>query len=140
MTMTERDRLLALAGWVAVFAAPDFDIGHWVTSEPDSDGVIQVPWFEYSAAADAFRAEAAGAGWVVPFDWMAWVGSPEGRRLIDDHGLVAHATAADLSKLLTAIIRGDRFSEGELAGAYESGMLGAIVRRAAELAKAGGAG
>lgn len=140
MTMTERDRLLALARWAAVFAAPDFNIGHWVTSEPDADGVIQVPWFEYSAAADAFRAEAARAGWVVPFDWMAWVGSPEGRRFISDPGLIAHATAADLSKLLTAIIRGDRFSEGEIAGAYESGMLGAIVRRAAELTKAGGAG
>jgi len=38
--------------------------------------------------------------------------------------------------LLTTIIRGDRFSEGELAGAYESGMLRAIVRRAAELAGA----
>ena len=140
MTMTERDRLLALAGWVDRFGAPDFDIGHWVTSEPDADGVIQMPWFDYSAAADAFREECARAGWVVPFDWMAWLGSPDGRRFIEDHSLVAHATAADLSRLLTAIIRGDRFSEGELAGAYESGMLGAIARRAAALAKEGGAG
>ncbi len=134
MTATERDRLLALAAFEPVLTAPGFTIGHWVTTEPDANGVRHMPWFEYSPAADELRRIAASNGWVVPFDWMAWVATPDAQRLIADPGLVANASADDLVKLLTAIIRGDRFSEGELAGAYESGMLLAIVRRAAVLA------
>ncbi len=133
---TERDRLRALAAFEPVLTASGFTIGHWVTSEPDADGVLHMPWFDYSAAADDFRRMAASNGWVVPFDWMAWVATPDAQRLIADPGLVANATADDLVKLITAIIRGDRFSEGELAGACESGMLLAIVRRAAVLAEA----
>jgi Family of unknown function (DUF6508) len=134
--MTDHERLRALAGYEAVLAAPGFTIGHWVAPEPDADGVRQVPWFEYSEAAEMFRSLASANGWVVPFDWMTWAASPAGRRLIGDPGLVADATADDLRKLITAIIRGERFSEGELAGANESGMLEAIVRRAAVLAVA----
>ena len=50
------------------------------------------------------------------------------------HGRVAHATAEQLTKLSTSLVRGDRFSEGTLAWAFESGLLLAIVRRAAALA------
>ena len=35
--------------------------------------------------------------------------------------------------LLTAIIRSDRFTEGSIAGAFESGLLARIARRAASL-------
>jgi hypothetical protein len=118
-----------------VLAAPGFTVGRWVTPAPDANGVLQMPWFEYSAEAEAFWSAVVSDGWVVVFDWMAWVGAPEGRRLIADPGLVAQASSEDLSKLLTAIIRGERFSEGELAGAFESGMLAAILRRAAQLAE-----
>ena len=38
-----------------------------------------------------------------------------------------------LQKLLTALIRQDRFVTGALAGAFESGLLTAIVRRVEQL-------
>jgi uncharacterized protein DUF6508 len=38
-----------------------------------------------------------------------------------------------LAWLLTAIIRSDRFVEGSIAGAFESGLLARIARRAAVL-------
>lgn len=110
MTATERDRLLALAAFEPGLTAPGFTIGHWVTTERGAASVQQMPGFEYSAAADDFRRIAASNGWVVPFDWMAWVATPDAQTLIADPGLVA--------------------------GAYESGMLVAIVRRAAVLATA----
>jgi len=134
MTMSETERLRALGKYEDVFTAPDFTMGHWAETTPGEDGVIQMPWFEYSDGAEAVVEEAYELGWVVDFDWMKWAASPKGRRLVADAGRVARAPAADLARLLTVLIRGDRFSEGELAGAYESGMLGAIVRRAAELA------
>ena len=50
-----------------------------------------------------------------------------GKRFISDVAAVARATPDDLAKLLTVIIRGDRFSEGEIAGAFKSGISGSIL-------------
>jgi hypothetical protein len=95
---------------------------------------MRMPWFEYGETIARFRRDAAANGWVYPFDWMAWAAGPEGRRLIEDPSLVATASADDLARLLTTIIRGERFSDGEIAGALASGHLLAIVRRAGVLA------
>ena len=135
LTVSLAERLRGLARYATIVASPGFTFGHWVEPTPNEDGVIQMPWYEYSVAAEAFVTEAYGLAWVVDFDWMKWAASPKGKRLLADPALVARASAADLARLLTVLIRGDRFSEGELAGAYESGMLGAILRRAAELAE-----
>jgi hypothetical protein len=45
----------------------------------------------------------------------------------------AIATPDQLTELLTAIIRSDRFVEGSIAGAFDSGLLGRIACRAAVL-------
>ena len=39
------------------------------------------------------------------------------------------ASLLELAQLLTAIHRGDRFMEGNIAGAFESGLIVRIVRR-----------
>jgi hypothetical protein len=46
---------------------------------------------------------------------------------------LAVATADELVKLTTSLVRADRFTEGTLAWAFESGLLLAIARRAEEL-------
>ena len=135
VTTSATERLRALAKYEAIFAAPGFTFGHWVDPTPGEDGVVQMGWYASSDAAQAFVDEAYALEWVIDFDWMKWAASPKGRRLLADPGLVGRASAADLARLLTVFIRGDRYSEGELAGAYDLGMLGAIVRRAAELAE-----
>lgn len=129
--MTERLRVLA--DWLPVLGSGDLDIGHWVTSEPGADGVMHLPWFDYSPTMLRFLSDVARAGWVQPFDWMAWAASPAGQAFIADPRRVAAADADDLQRLLTSIVRGDRFIEGNIAGAFESGMLVAIVRRAGVL-------
>jgi hypothetical protein len=70
---------------------------------------------------------------VRPVDWMRWAGTPEAQRLISDPTTVAGASHDDLIYLLTTIIRGERFSDGEIAGAYERGTLLAIAQRAQAL-------
>ena len=127
------DGLRVLAGWVPRLASRDLDFGHWVISEPDQDGVMQMPWYDYSPDALRFMAEVSGAGFVQPFDWMAWMAAPEARALTADPTRVATVDGEDLRRLLTAIIRGDRFMEGNVAAAFESGMLLAIARRAQAL-------
>jgi hypothetical protein len=74
---------------------------------------------------------------VQPFDWMAWLETERGKELAGSPKAVASANADELGKLLTAVVRSDRFSDGSLAGAYESGLLTAILRRAKALAALG---
>ena len=81
----------------------------------------------------AFVDAASRAGWIVPFDWATWAESAEGRRLLREPRHIATATLDQLAKVLTTLIRGERFSEGTLSEALESGLLLAIARRAEAL-------
>lgn len=112
------------------------DFGTWAGSEQLDDGSIQMPWFAFSDEALALVKNLYDAEWVQAFDWVAWLSTPEGRRLISDRSAVTDASTGQLSRLVTTLVRQDRFAEGALATAYESGMLAAIARRAEELAAA----
>ena len=129
----ERDRLERLAAFLPAFEA-GFDFGTWQGGTAGADGVIQMPWFDFSPAALEFLRAVNGAGWVTPFDWRTWLATPEGRALTRDPKVIATASVEDLGRVLTALVRGNRFYDGALAGAYESGVLLAVVRRARVLA------
>jgi hypothetical protein len=126
-------RLRNLARHLEVFEAAGFEFGRWVPSRPRDDGVIVMGWYERSPAADAFCADAMGLQTVSGFDWPAWSKSERGLALIGHPAAVATASVEELANLLTAYIRADRFSEGTLAEAFETGMLTAILRRAQAL-------
>ena len=49
--------------------------------------------------------------------------------------VLAAATPDQRGKLLTAVIREDRFNEGALGDSFESGFIAAIARRAKALAE-----
>jgi Family of unknown function (DUF6508) len=134
MTAEDLDALHRLAAYESVFSAPSFLVGRWGGGDRHADGVIQMPYYEPSDEMARFTREMAALGWVRVFDWMAWSATPRGQRLITDPSAIGAATAEELSNLLTAIIRGERFSDGEIEGAYERGTLLAIVRRAGALA------
>lgn len=75
--------------------------------------------------------EAAYAeGWIRPFDWPTWKETDEAKALLDDPST---ATEEQLSKLLTALVRADRFSEGTLRWAIATGLAARMARRADEL-------
>lgn len=124
--------LRILAGWTDTFAGRG-PIGRWQGGEPDAAGVIQMPWYEYSDEIDRFVTAMYKAKLVRPVDWMRWAGTPEAQRLIADPAEVASATHDQLIYLLTTIIRGERFGDGEIADAYERGTLLAIAERAEAL-------
>ena len=122
--------LRALAELAPVLGAPDADFGRWFTPPP-RDGVLSMGWYEFGPAGEAFRA--ATGGWVLAgFDWRAWLETEEGSALREPDA-VAAATPEQLAMLLTAIVRSDRFVEGSIEGAFESGLLAATCRRAAVL-------
>jgi hypothetical protein len=130
-------RLRRLAAWAGELQGPDFEIGRWQGGDRGPDGTIQMPWFEYSAAVDRFHHELGRDGWLRPFDWPTWIADPEHGALLEDPTRIAGVDEAVLGRLLTTIIRNDRFHDGFLASAFERGVILAIVRRAGVLADQG---
>jgi hypothetical protein len=128
-----RTQLRCLADWLPVLEAPGFNPGEWRGGDADADGVIHMPWFEYSEGLAAWPGPCAESLIVVGFDWMTWLQTAEGASLAGDVGAIARASSTDLARLVTAIRRGDRFVEGNIAGAFASGVLAAISRRASAL-------
>lgn len=121
--------LRVLAGYAETFE-PHGPIGRWQGGQADAAGVIQMPWYEYQPEVDRFVADMYAAKFVRPVDWMAWAGTAQAQHLISDPTAIAGASQDDLIYLLTTILRGERFSDGEIAGAYERGTLLAIAQRA----------
>jgi hypothetical protein len=131
--MTLKERLQGIARFLPVFEAEGFEFGHWVPGYERPDGVLVLGYYELSEQAAAFQRAASACGWVVPFDWPAWAKEPEFARLRDDPAYLAGASADQLARLLTLCIRGERFTDGTLEGAYEAGVVTGILRRAQAL-------
>ena len=123
------EAIASLLELLPVLESPDFVAGKWRGGEKDAGGVIHMPWFELSRDAEAFVRTLGKHGWVFVFDWMAW--QDEARELID--GGLEHADVDDIRRLFTTLVRSDRFVEGRLAWAFESGLVARMVRRLREL-------
>jgi hypothetical protein len=127
--VTNTPEVSRLAELVPVLEAGNFEFGHWAGGDKLADGSIQMPYYELSERG----LEIVRALPVVVFDWPTWMQTAEAQAFLADHAEIASATDDQLVKLSTALVRGDRFSDGLLANAFESGLLLAIARRAAEL-------
>ena len=68
-------------------------------------------------------------GFMLPFDWTRWDWQAQMRE-IDTADLVT------LRKLMTAFVRGDRFSGGAMAGLCEDGTVERVLRRLRAIAPA----
>ena|SRR5438105_2001504 len=103
-------------------------IGEWRGGDTNADGSITVPYFEASDFLLSFVAACSAGRWVRPdFDWGAW--QDEAIKYVQDPDLLSQADLDTLERLLTLHIRRDRFYDGHLAWAIESGHITAILRR-----------
>ena len=123
-----KERLGTLAAFAPEFESPDFSFGKMV-SNPGA-----MPHYDLSPAALRFVDTCYKAGWIQPLDWVEWKGTPEAARLRDDPAALEEATSEQLGRLLTVLIRQNRFVEGALGSAFESGQLTRILRRITVLA------
>ena len=125
---TMKERLEALAAFLPRFEAPGFEFGR-MEAPPG-----KMPYYTRSPAASCFVKTCYEMDWVKPFEWVEWTSSTEAIQLRDDPSALANATPEQLSRLLTVVVRQDRFVEGALGSAFDSGLLSGILRRAAVLA------
>jgi|SRR6476660_5462941 Family of unknown function (DUF6508) len=95
---------------------------------------MMLPYFSLSERAWSFEQKAYDLGWAMrDFDWPTWKQTPEAETLRDDRQVLARAMSEQLARLLTVCIRQDRFCEGALEGAFNSGFLTRILERAADV-------
>lgn len=126
--------LRALVRFLPDLRRSDFSAGSWGVSGKASDGTITLPHASLGDTAEAFVAAASLNEWVRrDFNGAEWAQTAEARQLRDDEPALASATADQLARLLTVCIRQNRFVDGALPGAFESGLILRVVRRAAAL-------
>ncbi|NJD26972.1 MAG: hypothetical protein FIA92_01600 [Chloroflexi bacterium] len=135
-TSSLASRLEALVAFLPELQSPGFTMGRWAGGERLADGSTSMPYYELGERGEAFLGGIAAGGWVQPFDWMTWLATPDGQALANDPGRMERATPEDLGHILTAIVRSERFGDGNLEGAVTSGLFLRIVRRAAVLLEA----
>jgi hypothetical protein len=129
------ERLKALARFLPEFERPGFKAGEMRGDDEIEPNVFSMPFCCYGDVVQSFIETAYQHGWVSKdFEWPEWAQSDEAARLRDDQRNVDSATEEQLARLLTVCIRQDRFVEGALLDAFESGLILRIVRRAAALA------
>jgi Family of unknown function (DUF6508) len=123
--------LQSLAEFNERLCMPGVQFGDWESAEKDAAGVFEMPYVRYSGLATEFAKAAYENDWVQPqFDWMAWYASPEHQALVQEPDGLIMATSDQLAQLLTVCLRRERFFEGSLLQAFESGLIQRIVSRA----------
>ena len=100
--------------------------GEWGGGDRNEEGVIRIPYCVPAAVVSQFLEIVYAMPIVIGFDWGAW---DEGRKMARDENFVFDSV--DLitkCKLITAIVRNDRFCEGALVAAFESGLILNILK------------
>lgn len=126
----------AIARFLPVFEREGYAGGTW--SKPERDGNVVTPsFFNLADEAAAFIQACYDHGWVLPdLDWPMFASTREAATLREDPSALAKASELQLAKLLTVIIRQDRFAEGAFASAVESGLIRRILSRAEQITAA----
>lgn len=133
--MTKAD-IQTLADFVPALNQPHFKAGEICGGDEIQPGVFSMPFVSYSPTVNSFVEAAYSHGWVLKdFDWPKWAHSAEAeaKSFRDDEAAISNATHEQLARLLTVCIRQDRFVEGALKEAFDSGLILRIVERAAAL-------
>ncbi len=102
------------------------DIVGTTTVDGEERPVRQMPYPVYVASVEHVRERLGVLGLVVPFDWMSWDGV---LRYREDPEALATAPVGDAVRLLTAIQRAERFGDGNIEGALESGLMQSALAR-----------
>ncbi|HKX75834.1 MAG TPA: DUF6508 domain-containing protein [Acidimicrobiia bacterium] len=97
-----------------------------ITVDGEERTLYRMPYPTYSESVERVRQHLGKLGLIVPFDWMKWEGTTRYGR---NPEALASAPVTDAVRLLTAVIRAERFGEGNIEGALVSGVIQAALAR-----------
>jgi hypothetical protein len=99
--------------------------GEWKGGEKNQDGAITMPWCMSAPIVAEFLDTVYAIPIGISFNWPEWDEGREIARTDFDFDTVNLVTKC---KLITAIVRNDRFCEGALISAFESGLILKILK------------
>jgi hypothetical protein len=100
--------------------------GEWPGGDKNAQGVFTLPYCAPAPVVSRFLKAVYGIPIIIDFDWISW---DEGRKIARDHDF--DFDTVDLQtkcKLITAIVRNDRFCEGALVSAFDTGLILRILK------------
>jgi hypothetical protein len=115
-----REHWQPLLELIPAIASTD-NFGEMKGGEKNEESFIQMPYYEESSLVDAFRSKVYDLGLIIDFDWTNWEG---GNKIMNESNFDFDTIRIpEICKLITAIIRKDRFSEGTLVSAFSEGLI-----------------
>ena len=127
-----RERLQALAEFDQIFRQPGFAFAVFLPATTVG-GHIHLGGYTFTEDGLRFCKTLCEYDWIREFDWVCWRDTERGRALLHDRAVLMQANADELAQVLTTCVRADRFSDGYLAPAYDSGLIGCVIARAGQL-------
>jgi hypothetical protein len=109
--------------------------GKWskrMGGEEVAENTIEMPWIQNDELIMDFVTFVYDRGLTIVFNWKDW---DEGGRLYksEDQTKYDNVDLETVLKLITSLIRQDRFADGSLAWAFESGNFPKLINRLVEL-------
>lgn len=114
----------AVLRFLPMVESPEFTAGEWITKPGE------MPWFVESDTVREFYKMLHHQRILIGFDYTSWL---KETGFVEHPEKIQNTSVGDLRKLLTSIVRGDRFCEGLLGGEFRNGNIPAILRRLKEL-------
>lgn len=130
----DRERLTRMAGFLAPLSDPHLQFMDETTSISTEEATIVLPG-SYAPIVEDFLELCTQDGWIKRgFNWSEWIRTDEARVLLQDSGAIASATLDQISMILTALVRQERFCNGALHEVHRTGFLQRVLARVADLA------
>ena len=100
--------------------------GEWKGGEKSPNGSIAMPWCMFAPIVQKFLDAVYAIPIIIRFDWVEW---DEGQKIASDVDFEFDTLdIVKKCKLITAIVRGNRFCEGVLVSVFESGLIVKILK------------
>ena len=92
----------------------------------DEEGFISMPFYDPAPVVSEFLEIVINMPLIIDFNWTSW---EEGKKMLRDENFDFDSIDIPTKcKLITAIVRNDRFHEGALVSAFESGVILKILK------------
>ncbi len=92
----------------------------------DENGIFHMPFWIENQVVSEFRELAHELQVIKDFDWQSW---NEGREMLNNPSFDYNAVDLETKRrLITYLVRNDRFNEGTLISAFESGVVLKILK------------
>lgn len=102
------------------------DVVRTMTVRGEERPVTHMPYPVYAETVLTVFERLGALGLVVPFDWVHWEDLPRYR---DHPSALETAPVSDAVRILVAIQRSERFTDGSIEGALEKGLVQAALAR-----------